>query len=387
MKEAGGIEVCLVGRERTPDEAFIPEQRSYKLGSTDPAVGLGMRQVAYPCNPAKLADLDPYVLSHIGKSKPLLITSALGDTAASRAPLIREIVAGRPDDGSTTVLVVCENEPLPVYVELADELKGKLTVCGSVVDRICFHPNNRVRDRSGRRSVSAHPVGEWVIEHPDGPGCEPLAALNRSPTVTVIDKGLGGYKDRKLWTVNGLHLTLAFVARYSSAEDLRPAVATPRFQQIAKPAQRSIAAALAGKHPSLPVNPGYADDRVRAFAESPDTTARLLGKVLVREDLRPLMRRLTRRIGDPARAAHAAGASCDPFMDTVELLLAVLRDPRFYYPSGDDRRTDEDIDREVEEAFAQALADWVEIEDANDLIKRLRRTLRASRHLGEVHRQ
>jgi hypothetical protein len=377
-----GFDVCLVGR---PD-ADREELPQYLLDWTDPRVGLELRSVSYACNAGCAADLPDAVRAYVASDEPLVITGALGPKNAPACEgLIGEILELRPA-GAQTDVIVCENEDLPIYRTLAERHGDRATFCWSVVDRVCTWLDSGTR-RGGRRAVRAHPVGEWVIGHPD-PQSPTMQALAQAPEVrVVVPDHVPAYKHRKLWTVNGLHLVLALLARRSRVDvsnrrmDVLPLVAREaEFQEIAAQVCEGIDAGLLALHrQELSPDPAYGPARVQVFCETPDRVERVL-RSLVRADLRDFMRRFDERVCDAARATHDAGGDVTVFRKILANVLLVLRDERSYYDDPD-APLDPDVDAGVVEAFAHALRDWLPEEERAARVADLRRTLEQQRAL------
>lgn len=385
--EQAGFEVCLVGRDDTDE----PERVHYMLGPTDGTVDLTERCVAHACKASTTAQLPVAVQQRLGSGEPLLITCALGTKgkgAAAGAGLVSQILEQRPPDAET-VVVLCENDRIPAYDALEQRDGQRVVVCRSVVDRVCtWHDDEHKRDELGRRAVRAHPVGEWIIGHPD-PSSPLMAALLRADEVAVVAvTELAGYEDRKLWTVNGLHIVLALIARRTNLDapgkrkDLLPLTARhAEFQEIASQVLPAIEAALAHRHDGMPRDDAYGLERVRVFCEAPDHIERVLSS-LVRADLREFMVRFDRRICDAARAAHAAGRDVSVFRQIVAVTLQVLDDLRSYYPSKEHASQESPsaaIDELVVEAFEHALRGWLSDDERRARVERLRRLLEAQR--------
>jgi hypothetical protein len=380
--------VCLVGPPGTGQEP-----REYGLAFTDPDIGLEYRIVDWYSDAATVSQLSSQVLAVVDSTEPLLITCALAAQITGRVEFLADIIDRRPA-GSETVLVACENEPHDAYWELAQKCAGKLITCPCVVDRICAWPSmitidehgetivtEHPRDGDNRRVAVVHPVGEWVIAAPQ-PTPATLIQLQRAPLVNIIHGEIAGYANRKLWSVNGVHTVLALLARL---EGIRQLPLTELYQQAflqtAAPLMAQITAAIEHQHPEIPHDPDYIPDRIRAFAQVSDTTARILEPTLKRSDLRAFMARLSRRVGDAARAAHKAGQDCEPFYDVMTLVVDVLSNRQLYYREAEAKPIDEVIDQEVLVMFAATLAEWLDEPRAHDLEATLARALNAHRSL------
>lgn len=383
-----GFSVCLVGSP----EAKRREQKQFGLSFIDPDIGLQYREVEWSSNAATVEELPADVLTLVEGPEPLLITCALGERIAERVDWIVELVRRRPDNAET-VLLACENDLHPAYEQIARRTEGALKTYPCVVDRICAWPSHASIDDSGhrvlishprdeedRRVVSVHPTGEWIVSvQGDMPAT--LSKLARAPLVTVTPLESPGFKARKLWSVNGVHMALALIARREGV-DILP-LDDPNqhtFVTLAEPLMRQISAGVAKLWPDVSLAEDYISSRVTAFIESRDQTARILQRHLVRADLRPFMERLDDRLGEAARAAHQAGQDCEPFYAVMALVVSVLSDLKRYYPDG--RSLDQVVDKDVVHLFARVLDDWLDDERAEDLLATLRRALDGHHAVG-----
>ncbi|HEV3318365.1 MAG TPA: hypothetical protein VG053_01360 [Solirubrobacteraceae bacterium] len=381
--------VCLVG---SPD-SDSKEQTQFGLSFIDPDTGLEYRDVEWASNADTVEDLPPDVLELVDGPEPLLLTCALGEGIAARADWLVELVRRRPD-GAETVLLACENDLHEAYEQLIRRAGDALKTYPCVVDRICAWPSKTAiddrghralishpRDDQDRRVVSVHPIGEWIISVADDVPAT-LSKLSEASLVTVTHLDNAGFKARKLWSVNGVHMVLALIARREGVDILPLEGAYEQaFLTLAGPLMRQISAGVAGLWPEIPVEEEYASARIAAFVESPDETARILERHLVRTDLRPFMRRLDRRLGEAARAAQAAGQDCEPFYQAMALVVAVLSDLTRYY-ADDGQPLDRTVDEQVIDLFARVLERWLDGERASDLLATLRRALRGHHSVG-----
>jgi hypothetical protein len=372
------FDVYLVG----PPGREPEEQRQFGLSVIDPEVGLWYPEVRWAGNPCTFETLPAEVHDAVADTQPLLLTAALGDAVADAAPLISSIVERRPLHAETTLLA-CENDPAAAYGELRRHCDGRLVVVECVVDRICaWHPGGK-RDEHSRRMVQHHPVGEWIVPlvAPVPPW---LAALERAPLVERCEPPLDGWKARKLWAVNGVHIVLALVARLNDFDKLPLAgEAQARFVELARPLTERMAAAVHARWPEVPLDEEYVSARIRAFCESPDTAERIIGRYLVRRDLRAFMVRLEQRLVEAARQAHEAGLDCQPFADAIAFVVLALSDPRIYFEEpGADRPLSREIDEQVVHRFEAMLDEWLDPQVAQGHVSALRRALRS--HRGNV---
>lgn len=371
--EVVGCDLILVGRP--PSATSVPEQRAFFFEEYDrgtgqrriPAVGAG--------NAGTVDQLPALAQSWISDGTPLLITCALGDQADSCEELVRGIVGGRPAEAET-VLIACENDEHDVYGRLA-RIGSKLHVCRAVVDRVCISPRDDARRPDGRRQVQAHSIWEWIVEGDDGIRSETLDELCRHGVGRTAN--VDPDKQRKLWGVNGTHQMLALVSRRLGVEKLGLAASHPDFVERMTPLTEAFRDALLAAWPDEPLDDSYFSDRIRVFAEMPDTTKRILGAHLVRENCLGLLDRLDQRIFAAARAISAArepdlpSEIFAPFVDTAELLIDVVADGDLFYPADDDvALVEDDV---VVRRFATLLDGWVTHDVREDLVRRFAEAL------------
>ncbi len=394
--DEAGFSVCLIG-----SPGCVDDLSQFGVAFTDPNRGLEYRDVHWHSIAAAVEDLPPEVLDIVSSTEPVLITAALGEKIADRSDFIVELVSRR-ETGAETVLLACENDPHPAYKQVANRCGSALSVHPCVVDRICAWPTtvsideqgrkrliSHPTDHLGRRVVSAHPVGAWVISTRGSQAAtlELLAALAAASTVQLTPEEITGHKAQKLWSVNGIHIVLALIARREEI-DLLPLERTHEttFCELAEPLMRQIAAGVAWHWPDTPPNNTYVPEHMKAFTESPDSTARILERFLVRDNLQPFMERLDRRLGDAARAAHAAGQDCEPFYEAMALVVSVLSDYTLYYPH-DGRALDQEIDKAALCLFSKVIEGWLDEQRAADLMAALRRSLRGHHALAKPLRR
>src|ERR1022692_428137 len=366
LLETKRYDVYLIGAPgREPGE-----YGTYFLRFTDPAFGLRERLVAWAGNPKDLSDLPEPLLCELRGHGPMLFTAAIGATNVTTArSLIAAMLSLRPEQ-APTALLACENEPYELYDELQSTFPH-VDVRHCVVDRICAW-DPRPRSQPGRR-ILAHDVSEWVIPQATSPALEGLRDVK---DVLLLAGDADAYRDRKLWVVNGIHLVLATIARREGV-DLLPLTGHRErtFREHAKPLAMAMLE-TAERVYDLPADEHFADERVRAFCEVPDSATRILSKRYLRRDLRPLAHRLNTRISESARAARECDVDVDPFVWAFrEVVEAIRRSDSFLDVSEIDPATgrlrrckqppqvNANIDREVEELFATAL-DWAPEPDA-----------------------
>jgi hypothetical protein len=381
LLETGSYDVYLVGAPgREP-----AERDTYFLRFTDPAYGLRERHVIWAGNPEGVSDLPEGFLDLLRGDGPMLFTAALGGAHVDKAcGLIAELLRHRPVRAETALLA-CENEEYGAYDDMQRTFPH-VVVRHCVVDRICAWDPRRSQTL-GRR-ILVHEVAQWVIPRA---GSGAIEGLRPSQHVVPLVGDADGYRDRKLWVVNGIHLVLATIARREGVDRLPLTGARElAFREYAKPLAMAMLETADRRH-ALPVDEAFADDRVRAFCEAPDSATRILSERYLRSDLRPFIQRLDTRLANAARAASECGVPTEPCLWAFREIVAAIRtsnsfldvswaDPstsefqRFERPPA----IDEIIDQEVAEMFAGAL-DWAPESDARVLRRRVVSALAAWR--------
>lgn len=366
-----GFDVCLIGKPEGK------EHKEYWLAFADPDRGLQSRQVQWACNPRDVQGLGDDVTVRLRTDSSVLITCALGDKAAERDSLLREILALRPA-GAETVLLACENEPDEIYAAIAQGFPD-VYYCACVVDRICSRDKPEI-DSEGRRRLLVHSVAQWVIRQPQGRPHHVIEQLADADEVVATDQPLDAHKARKLWVVNGVHLLLALLARKEGLEEL-PLDDARRaaFEQLAQPLIESILEAVERRWPDLRRDPEFAADRVRAFCESPDSASRILRHRLIRSDLTSLMARLDTRLGSAARLATEEDVDTYWFEALVDVLLETLRDRNAYLAEPSGAHPTAEKDEDAVELFEQFMAGWTNPERAERAARELRALLAIQR--------
>lgn len=380
-----------------------PERRSYYLRFTDPDLGMRQRTVTWAGNPERATDLPPGLLVRLASSAPVLVTAALGGHNVEEAyERIHELVQLRPVT-SPTVVLACENDAHAMYDALA-RANPHVTVLNCVVDRICAWDESAILPG---KCILAHDVSQWVIPHAyeaglvashgaAGPASAeglpapwpPLTGLAGAAHVLMLEGDAAAYKHRKLWVVNGTHLILATIARRYGV-DVLPL--TGRRQRLFREAARPLMLAMletVDRAFGLPIDEHFADQRVRAFCEAPDSATRILRDRYLRADLRPYMSRLGTRLAAAAKVASAHDVDVAPFVWAFEEVVeAVAESDSFLDVTVVDpasgklcRRlspppVDAEIDAEVEQSFGRALADWAPSVSADTLTRRLHNAL------------
>jgi hypothetical protein len=315
-----GFDVCVVGRPGEDNPKVFGVSGSGRGGR------LSFREVNWFEGPHSVEDLPREVLARLGGLEPLLMTGSLREGIARRYEFMIGILECRPPEAETIVLP-CENAPHSDYdkVRKACERTGALML-RTVVNRMCVDLG---RDSHNRRTVSAHSLGEWLIERPpDGRSSAVLTALSQVDGFEVVSD-IQARHDRKLWMVNGAHQALALMARRANADhrledgdDLRTAlnpVTAARLGHL----HNSMNEALRCVHPHLTASVEYSMEHVEAYAEHPESVARVLN-AFRRLDLVPFIKALDERIAAPAKICHEHGLSVHPFTHVIAVFLELV---------------------------------------------------------------
>jgi hypothetical protein len=361
-----GFDVAIVGR---------PGDRSplrYGRSISGPEGRLVFTTVQWFEGPSTVEDLPDDLRRRIRSEEPLLITCTLRDGIVDRAEFVEGVLRQRPRV-CETVLLACENAPHPAYEALAEVANetGALML-RTVVNRMCIACKN---DRDGRRLVSAHPLGEWLIAAPDTEVglLEQLATASEVKIVTDID----ARHDRKLWMVNGAHQALALMARKANYPDLPLAARDPKVEARLSHLHAAMNDALEKLHPQLSKgteNLDYAVEHVQAYCEHPDSINRVLGQ-FKRVKLASFFRMLDERIARPARICAENGVSIAPFLAVINVLEQLLESIDAYQDA-EDLRTghvvpDADQDAAAVDAYKGLLSGWIDDEQIAQRAKEL----------------
>jgi hypothetical protein len=353
----GGFEVCVVGK---PGESSA---KAFGITGSGPSGRLAYREVTWWEGPTTVEDLPEEVLRRVAGSAPLLITASLREAISARSEFIIEVLGRRPKNAET-IMLACENAPHQDY----EQVRGACSQAGAlmldtVVNRMCLALEN---DREGRRMVSAHRLAEWLVQRPGGSPLpailRALAAVNGFEVVGDIDARLA----RKLWMVNGAHQGLALMARRANAEgrlesadDLRQALHDPQIAARLGHIHNAMNEALRIAHPGMSDSIRYGMEHVRAYAEHPDSVARVL-KALRRLELIPFLDALDERIAAPARICAAGHRSVEPFTHVIDVFLELAANIDAFEDNILARNTPISVsdDIEVVERFRAMLSGW-----------------------------
>lgn len=385
---AAGFDVCVVGR---PGDKSL---REYGHAGSGPRGRLRFPRVDWFVGPEKFEDLPFGLLSRIQSDEPLLLTCTLRGRIAERRPLVEALLRARPE-GSETIMLACENAPDPIYEQIAAGCgQHGVQVLRTVVNRMCI---GLPRDSEGHRMVSAHPLGEWLIDQPAQPSAL-LDALSAVDEVDVVED-IEARHSRKLWMVNGAHQALALIAWAGLSRELRlpPAESAAggephhdlqdAAQDLSVSARLShlhaaMDAALRKEHPELEDNLAYGVEHVVAYSEHPDSITRVLGAFL-RHNLAPFVETLDVRLAQPARICFELQWPTTSFefvFDHFEMLagnLDVFLDARQIRAGS--VVVDPAADGVAIELYARLVRGWMSREQAEERVARFAKALAACR--------
>jgi hypothetical protein len=383
-----GLDVCLIGRpgDESPCE--------YGHAGTGPTGRLRWLRVEWFEGPAEMEDLPAELTERLRSSEPLLVTCTLRKEIANRQAFVEELLRSRPKDAET-IFLACENAPDDVYEEIARNCAGAgVRVLRTVVNRMCV---GLERDSGRRRMVSAHQLGEWLIERRGeiGPLLTTLATSYSDGVEMVGD--IEARYDRKLWMVNGAHQALALIARegFSKSlpipssgqgllpgDDLREAARNVRALTRLSHLHGAMDDALQRKHPALEDNLSYGVKHVEAYCEHPDSISRVLG-AFCRRDLAPFIQTLEVRLAHPARICFNLGRSVRPFEFVFDIFESLVEDLNLFSDAKSIRLDPASItleaDKRALESYSRLVRGWNSKRDAEKRVLRFAEALAASR--------
>lgn len=385
---AAGFDVCLIGPsgDKSPTE--------YVFSGSDPDGQFRIYRVDWFEGPQILTDLPDDLRERIGGEEPLLLTATLRDRIGDRRQLIEELLRARPGEAETTMLA-CENAPDPAYGEIAASCdQPGFQMLRTVVNRMCVR---LPRDSEGRRVVSAHSLGEWLVERPAGES-RALRILAGVPEVELVDD-IDARHDRKLWMVNGAHQALALfgrqagvreltipgrddVAEDTELDDLRVHARDRGIRQRLEELHQAMVAGLQSRHEGLEDSLEYGYRHVRAYGEHPDSIDRVLG-AMKRSDLAPFVVALDARLAEPARVCFELRLPLRPFERVFDIFEDLMRDLDAFADAEAVRRDPALVtaegDRRALAAYARLLRGWTENEAAVARLRNFAKGLAISR--------
>ncbi|MGJ4845674.1 mannitol-1-phosphate 5-dehydrogenase [Leifsonia sp. Le1] len=179
-----------------------------------------------------------------------IVTTAVGPRILRFvAPVIAAGLAARADDAPRLAVMACENaigatdllaaelfDGLPDD-ETRDALAAKAIFANTAVDRIV-----PAQAPDAGIDVTVEAFYEWVVDRSPFAGAEPSI-----PGAHFVDS-LAPYIERKLFTVNTGHATVAYTGFLAGATTISEAIAIPAVRSAAEAALEETSAALAAKH-------------------------------------------------------------------------------------------------------------------------------------------
>jgi len=179
-----------------------------------------------------------------------IVTTAVGPRILRFvAPVIAAGLAARADDAPRLAVMACENaigatdllaaelfDGLPDD-ETRDALAAKAIFANTAVDRIV-----PAQAPDAGIDVTVEAFYEWVVDRSPFAGAEPSI-----PGAHFVDS-LAPYIERKLFTVNTGHATVAYTGFLAGATTISEAIAFPAVRSAAEAALEETSAALAAKH-------------------------------------------------------------------------------------------------------------------------------------------
>ena len=272
-----------------------------------------------------------------------IVTTAVGPNILRFvAPLIAAAITDRPRGLAPLTVMACENainatdllatEVRAGLPELSEEwIRERAIFANTAVDRIvpAQAPGNGL-------DVTVEDFFEWAIDRSPFEGAVPVI-----PDAHFVDD-LAPYIERKLFTVNTGHATVAYHGFLLGAPSLAEAVADPGVLAEVRAVLGETSALLVGKHEfDEPVHAAYVQRTLERFANPylPDTPTRV-----GRQPLRKLSRNerfvspaaeLAERGITPVAITRAIGAALrfdvpeDPESVELKSLLATLSPEEF----------------------------------------------------------
>ncbi len=278
-----------------------------------------------------------------------VVTTAVGPRILRFvAPVIARGLAARAEDAPRLAVMACENaigasdllaaelmDGLPDD-DTREELGARAVFANTAVDRIV-----PAQAPDAGIDVTVETFYEWVVDRTPFGGREP-----RIPGAHFVDS-LGPYIERKLFTVNTGHATVAYTGFLEGATTISEAVGIPAVREAAEAALRETSAALTAKH-------GLPEEELAAYR------AKILGRFA-----NPYLVDEVTRVGrEPIRKLGRNDRFVGPASDFAEhvggipeaLLTAIAAALRFDVP--EDSQSVE-LQRLLDEADASAIVEEV----------------------------
>jgi mannitol-1-phosphate 5-dehydrogenase len=179
-----------------------------------------------------------------------VVTTAVGPRILRFvAPVVARGLAARAADAPRLAVMACENaigasdllaaelmDGLPDD-DTRDALAARAVFANTAVDRIV-----PAQAPDAGIDVTVETFYEWVVDRSPFGGHEPAI-----PGAHFVDS-LGPYIERKLFTVNTGHATVAYTGFLAGATTISEAIALPAVREAAEAALRETSAALSAKH-------------------------------------------------------------------------------------------------------------------------------------------
>lgn len=251
-----------------------------------------------------------------------VVTTAVGPNILRFvAPLIAEALAARTDDAPRLAVMACENainatDLLRDEVEKANpDVLGRAVFANTAVDRIVPAQTGSGLDVPVL-DVTVETYYEWAIDRTPFRGSEPTI-----PGATYVDD-LEPYIERKLFTVNTGHATIAYFGFLAGASAISDALANPSVADAVRSVLEETKTLLVAKH-------GLDADAQQAYIE----------KILVRfanphlpDTVDRVGRQPLRKLGRNERFVGPAAELAERGVTPTALLAAIGAALRFDVP-------------------------------------------------------
>lgn len=205
-----------------------------------------------------------------------IVTTAVGPNILRFvAPLISQALLARADGATPLAVMACENAinatdllRAEVEKELPDSAAlARAMFANTAVDRIV-----PAQDAAAGLDVTVETYYEWAIDRTPFAGAEPTI-----PGATFVDD-LGPYIERKLFTVNTGHATIAYYGFVAGASAISDALAIPSVTDAVRAVLDETKTLLVAKHGLDPdAQQAYIEKILVRFANPhlPDTVDRV----------------------------------------------------------------------------------------------------------------
>ncbi len=252
-----------------------------------------------------------------------IVTTAVGPRILKFvAPAIASGLQQRSPDAASLAVMACENA-IGATDLLADEVRSSLATAGAAeaVNRAVF-ANTAVdrivpaQDPDAGLDVTVETFYEWVIERTPFGDDAPVI-----PGVTFVDD-LAPYIERKLFTVNTGHATIAYLGFLEGATTIADAIAIDGVRAGAERALAETSTALVAKH-------GLDPELMRQYR------TKILGRFAnpyLRDEVTRVGREPIRKLGRNDRFVGPAAELAEAGTTPVALLHAIDAALRFDVP-------------------------------------------------------